>query len=88
MGSKWRSTTSLNTSFEDKDTNNRDYDINTEGWSQGFSYPIWPRWSFGLSYAFSQTRYSDITENIIINNTEPVPPKRNLDPVGMISLVF
>ena len=60
LGIKWRSTTSLNTSFEDKDTNNRDYDINTEGWSQGFSYPIWPRWSFGLSYAFSQTRYSDL----------------------------
>ena len=32
-------TTSLNTSFEDKDANNRDYDTNTEGWSQGFSYP-------------------------------------------------
>ena len=67
-GSKWRSTTSLNTSFEDKDANNRDYDTNTEGWSQGFSYPIWPRWSFGLTYSFSQTRYSE--KDIIINNTE------------------
>ena len=68
-GSKWRSTTSLNTSFEDKDANNKDYDTNTEGWSQGFSYPIWPRWSLGLSYAFSQTRYSEFTATPF-DNTE------------------
>ncbi len=70
LDSKWRTTTTLSTSFEDKDANNRDFNSNTEGWSQGFSYPIWPRWSLGLSYSFSQTRYSDITKGISINNTE------------------
>ena len=69
LDSKWRSTSTLFTSFEDKDANNRDYDTNTEGWSQGFSYPIWPRWSLGLSYSFSQTRYSEFTATPF-DNTE------------------
>ena len=70
LDSKWRSTSTLSISFEDKDANNKDYDTNTEGWSQSFSYPIWPRWSLGLSYGFSQNKYSEITENITINDTE------------------
>lgn len=67
LDSKWSSTSSVSREFISKNTNSLQYDQDINGFSQGFFYPIWPRWTIGLSYSFRQNKRTNPNENIVVS---------------------